>query len=355
MQLHWSGIPPGPLRVSVGERQFCRDGGGGPGAATLTGLTPGSSLALSVELAGQAPRPLHVKTLSLPGEPLARVASLTDLHFGSTVFGLRRNIRDRSGLAAPAPQRCALAAVDEASAWGADLMVVKGDITHRGWHEQWAAAVTTLQGVPMPVVVTSGNHDWSSAREIDPQAVLARTGLTHAGPPVVRDLPGLRVIVADSALHGMAHGSLRAVRAELLDAVAEADRPVLLCFHHPPEPLPFPTAPSTGIRWPESAGLLVALRRTRRDLVISCGHSHRHRIRSWGGVSIAETGATRDYPGTWTQYLACEGGLVQVTRRMEAPEALHWTEQTGRALGGIWGRYAAGRVGDRCHVWRWKT
>lgn len=310
-------------------------------------------MTLTVDAPGRGPTRLSAQTLQLPGAPLAKVASLTDLHFGSTVFGLRRNIADRSGLPVPAAQRAAAAAVEEASAWDADLMVVKGDVTHRGWHEQWAAAVATLQRAQMPVVVTVGNHDLSHVREVEPAVVLAGTGLVHAGPLAVRDLPGLRVIVADSAVHAKAWGSIRTDRADLLDALAEADRPVLLCFHHPPEPAPLRTAPSTGIRWPEAAGLLVAIRRAKRDVVITCGHSHRHRIRSWGGIPIAETGATRDYPGTWTQYLACEGGLVQVTRRIEAPEAIGWTQQTGRALGGIWGRYAAGRLRDRCHVWRW--
>ncbi len=339
--------------VSGGDREVRIAGEGGPGAATLDGLPEGTPVVVTVDRPGGDVSRHVVTTLKLPGAPLAKVAALTDLHFGSSVFGLRRNIIDRSGLPLPPAQRCAAAAVAEAAAWEADLMVVKGDVTHRGWHEQWEAARATLQRAPMPVVVTAGNHDSSQVREVEPAAALTGTGLVHAGPPVVRDLPGLRVIVADSAVHGMAHGSLRSVWAELLDAVAEADRPVLLCFHHPPEPAPFPTAPSTGIRWPESASLLVALRRIRRDLVISCGHSHRHRIRSWGGVAIAETGATRDYPGTWTQYLACEGGLVQVTRRIEAPEALGWTEQTGRALGGLWARYSTSRLADRCHVWHW--
>jgi predicted phosphodiesterase len=373
IQLDWPGRPgrwvgagllphSRPRRVTVGDRvwDLAAAGEGPPagaalpgGAITADGLPSGARVRVTVEGRGGT-RTLSATTPALPGRPLARVATLTDLHIGEPVFGMRKTIVDTARSGDPAPQRCARAALAEATAWGADLVVVKGDVTHRGWRDQWTAAVATLRCAGPPLVVTTGNHDLASSREADPARVLAGSGLAHADPLLVVDLDGLRVVTATTACDGRSAGSLGAASAAVIDAVASSDRPVLLCMHHPPERAPVPTGPSTGIRWPEAPRLFAALGRTGRQVVISTGHTHRHRIWSRRGVAVAETGGTRDYPGTWTQYLACEGGLVQVTRRIEDPEVLAWTDRTARAAGGLWGRYAEGRLEDRCRVWRWR-
>ena len=59
------------------------------------------------------------------------------------------------------------------------------------------------------------------------------------------------------------------------------------------------------------------------------------------------------YGGTWAGYVVHEGGIRQVVRRVAAPAAIRWTEETKRALLGVWGRWSPGRLDDRClsHTW----
>jgi hypothetical protein len=39
---------------------------------------------------------------------------------------------------------------------------------------------------------------------------------------------------------------------------------------------------------------------------------------------------------------------VQLTRRIDAPDALAWTEQTRAMFAGLYRDYALGGLGDRC-------
>jgi hypothetical protein len=36
-----------------------------------------------------------------------------------------------------------------------------------------------------------------------------------------------------------------------------------------------------------------------------------------------------------------------------APDAISWTDRTRMVLGGVWGMWAAGRLGERCFVHPW--
>ena len=69
-----------------------------------------------------------------------------------------------------------------------------------------------------------------------------------------------------------------------------------------------------------------------RSLVTS-GHTHRHRRRTHGPVTVTTVGSTKDYPGTWAGYVVHDGGLRQVVRRVAAPDCLRWTEATRRGRG----------------------
>lgn len=72
-----------------------------------------------------------------------------------------------------------------------------------------------------------------------------------------------------------------------------------------------------------------------------------------GGVTVAEVGSTKDYPGQWAGYSVYEGGIRQVVRRVERPDAIAWTEMTARAIGGVWKWWSPGRMEDRCWTIRW--
>ncbi|MEA3215473.1 MAG: 3,5-cyclic-AMP phosphodiesterase [Acidimicrobiia bacterium] len=355
-QVVWGEAPVGPVQVEAGGRGGYA-GGHGPGAAggyLIEGLQPGT--VYDVVVSSTLGHVAHHRARTLerpPGELLCRVATVSDLHIGSRDFGLFHTMRDPRAEPEPVSLRCARLAVEEAVRWGAQLLVVKGDLTDRGWHDEWRAAMSLLRRAGVPIVAALGNHETGHRREVDASTVLKAAGVAYPDPLHVTDLPGVRVITVDSALDAQCEGSLSRALPDLLDALVEADRPALVCLHHPFDRWPIPTKYPTGIRWPEATEVLEKIKRAKRDVFITAGHAHRNRRREVGSMVVTEVASTKDYPGVWGGYAIYDGGLIQLVRRIQAPSAMAWTEYTRRAAGGIWGWYAPGRLRDRCFTHRW--
>ena len=55
----------------------------------------------------------------------------------------------------------------------------------------------------------------------------------------------------------------------------------------------------------------------------------------------------KDYPGAWAEYRVYEDGYVQLTRRIESPEAMAWTEKTRGMFAGLYRDYALGPLAAR--------
>ena len=58
------------------------------------------------------------------------------------------------------------------------------------------------------------------------------------------------------------------------------------------------------------------------------GHTHRNRVvhlPSTGDMPWGEVACMKDFPGTWAEYRVFEGGVLQIHRRISAPDALAWT------------------------------
>ncbi|MDH4147031.1 MAG: metallophosphoesterase, partial [Acidimicrobiia bacterium] len=354
VQLTWAAAPAGPLELRVGPHRATLESDGGPGSYRVDGLEPGSCHA--VELRSPAGPDVRLSATTLarpPGQLLSRVATITDLHLGATTFGVLRTIRDPAPEHGPAPYRCARRAIEEALDWDASLVVAKGDLTNHGWRDQWDAVEELLGDLPVPTLAALGNHDLSQKREAHGLDVLRASGIAHPDPVVCHDLDGVRVVLVDSTADLRSHGYLGERIDDVADAVADADRPVLLCLHHPPERWPVPGRYPFGVLWPDTFRLMRRIGRIRRDVVVTAGHTHCNRVARWGGMPIAETSSTKDYPGCWTGYAVYEGGITQVTRRTAAPEVLSWTETNGRALLGWWRPYTTGLLSHRCfsHPW----
>ncbi|MFQ5558939.1 MAG: hypothetical protein ACE5GB_15715, partial [Acidimicrobiales bacterium] len=64
-------------------------------------------------------------------------------------------------------------------------------------------------------------------------------------------------------------------------------------------------------------------------------------------------GSTKDHPGVWAGYEIHAEGVHQTVRRVAEPACLEWTERTAAVVGGIWGRWAPGELGDRSVTHRW--
>jgi hypothetical protein len=96
-----------------------------------------------------------------------------------------------------------------------------------------------------------------------------------------------------------------------------------------------------------------ALRRANPAVVVTSGHSHRHRLRLIEGVPHVEVGSVKDYPGVWAGYVVHEGGIRQVVRRVSPNDCMRWTDKTRRVMFGTWPLFARGSLTDRCFVHHW--
>jgi len=354
-QVCWAELPEGTV-LQAGDAAVTVAAGGRPGAAVLEDLPPATGLDLTMHPPGGDPHPVEsFRTLAPPpGELLCRFATVNDLHVGEKHFGLLRTIREKPQDGRdPYPLRCARAALSEALAWGAEVIVVKGDLTYQGRPKQWDAIARLLGSVPVPVEAMLGNHD------VVRRAVAGRATLASHGIPLVeeagsRDLPGIRLALADTAVRGKNGGRVGAYqRRRLTDLLASAPGPAFLAMHHYPQRFQYPTAYPRGIPGDEARALLDAVAAANPATLVSAGHSHRNRRHRHATLAVSEIGATMHYPGTWAGYAVHEGGIRQVVRRVAAPDAIEWTERTRRGLLGLWAPWAAGTIGQRCfsHTW----
>ena len=323
---------------------------GAPVAAfTFDGLSPGDEVELRHD--GNV-----VERVRLPAPPpgrlLSRVATISDLHVGEPRFGLLPSVREPTGTSPRYAVRCASAAVAEAAAWGAELLVVRGDLTWSGRAAQWEQVASVFADAPMPVVTVLGNHDCT------PKGVDGRKWLADAGVRVVDDVDavdvaGLRIVLVHTPARGQRPGFVpeaRRRRAVELAGAAPAGSGVLVVMHHYPDRYARPTRYPRGLSHRDAVALLRALP---PGTLVATGHSHRHRRYTREGIEVVESGSTKDYPGVWAGIAVHEGGVRHVVRRIEADAALAWTERTAGSVAGWWGRWTPGRRQSRCFTYAW--
>jgi 3',5'-cyclic AMP phosphodiesterase CpdA len=284
-----------------------------------------------------------------PGDRLATVATVNDLHLGEEECGrydgldLGPVLRVEPG-EAPYPETMARAAAAEVAAGRPDAVVAKGDVTGRGRAEELAAFLDIFQpafGERLHLV--KGNHDVASGGDLPAWPAMTEVAL-----------PGVRLALLDTSIPGQASGRVTDEAVEWLDAVAgDGDgRPVLVFGHHP---LYDPGSPVGGVD-PDGSDRMVQLFSRRPSLAgYFAGHTHRNRVRRFshsGEVPWAEVSAVKDFPGVWAEYRVYEGGILQVVHRISSPEALAWTERTRAMFGGLYPSYSMGTIDDRCFpIW----
>ena len=358
-QLTWSSLGPGTARFSWDGGSASCEVDGGPGGVEVVGLQPDLSHTVRVRVEGPSGRPgldaeVRVRTLPTPpGRELYRFATVSDLHFGQTTFGFFHEIREPDAVVAH-PTRCARAALNAAVAWGAQRMVVKGDIVHRGFPQNWSEVAAVFGHPTIPTDMICGNHDTKAPRTVDAFAEAARYGLALHGEVTPIDVPGLRLVLMDSTSGEVDVGRWGHLRGEVAHAAKEADGPAMILVHHQPQSLPFPVYLPRGIPSPIATRFLREVHRANPDVIGSSGHTHRHRRRTISGVPWIEVGSTKDYPGVWAGYVVHEGGIRQVVRRILKPDVIAWTERTRRAALGTWGLWSPGTIDARCFVHQWQ-
>lgn len=358
-QLVWRGFPAGPVTASVrpadGGAERVVDGWceGGPGSLLVDELTPDTSYEVALGPKGGDAIGLALRTLAPPpGAELLRLATISDLHLGEQRFGLFPAARERPTPEVGHPRRCADAAIVELTAWGTQRLVLKGDLTDHGRRHQWDELIEVLDGVSVPHHVMLGNHETMYLkRRIDPYEALA--GIGHPADAVQAiDLPGVRLVLVDTALHGHGHGRVRDPDAAL-DAAAEAGGPALVMLHHHLQILPLPTFWPPGVSSRHGRPFLRSLRRANPAVWLTTGHSHRSRFRHRHGIAVSEVGSVKDYPGVWAGYVVHEGGIRQVVRRVGTHDCMVWTDHTRRVMLGAWRHFAPGALDDRCISLTW--
>lgn len=369
LQLVWRGLTPGadvvfaPLgedgRALGEEAKAVVDPEGRPGAVVIDHLPADRSGLVEVSVAGEAVAPVPFRTRpALPGPELARIATISDLHLGAKGFGLRGTIREAPGFEDPHPTRCARAAVAEATDWGAERLVAKGDLTNYGQIEQWRTWAGIVAESEIPVDALPGNHDTDHPRmqhSLSPTDAAAAFGLSMAQPLTVRDLPGTRLVLVDTSCGGRDMGAVAPVLDDVVDAVNDADdnATVLLFLHHHVDGWYGPEGWPRGIPHREGLDFLERIAAAHPRTLVSTGHSHRHRRAEHAGITWTQVGATKDYPGVWAGYSVHDGGVRQLVRRISSPDCLAWTDLTRRAAFGAWRFVGPGPLSSRCFELRW--
>lgn len=321
----------------------------GAAVVDVGGLEPDRSYSAQLEDSKGAPLgSIEFRTKPSIGPILSRFATISDLHLGSAAFGPSQSFGDAPG-DEPYAFRCALAAIEELEAWGAEVLVVKGDLTDKGSRSDWELARKLFAATNIPTMLTPGNHDQWKTRELEPDEGARMLDLDDAAVQTL-DLDPIRLVLGDTSLPNRGMGNLAQIKEPILDAAA-VDRPLFVGLHHNLQRLPITWFWPAGITSTNARPVLNDLVATNPRLLISSGHTHRNRVHHLGhgdGAIYTEVSATSDYPGVWAGYEVSETTIRQTVRRIASPTAVGWTEQTRDALRGIWPRWSQGRLHDRC-------
>lgn len=357
LQITWGRLPAGTVEAVAGDVSATLDHGGGPGGIELTDLAPATPHRIVLRWPGGRTELAAETAATPPGRALSRFATISDLHLGAVHWGALRSMREHPDEAArhgePHPYRCASAAVTEAVAWGAELLVIKGDAVHHERPAHFEMLGRLVDAFPdLPMLLVPGNHDVDGRPGTIPETV-GRRGLAYTRDTDVHDLAGLRVVAADTTIPEQGSGTIERVADRVLERFGADDRPGFLAIHHQLQPHRIPRHWPAGITGPEATPFLDRLDRFDRPIVVSSGHTHRNRSRRHGDVLITEVASTKDWPGVWAGYAVHDGGIRQVVRRVMTPDAIGWTEYSRDALLGLWSYWSPGPMEQRCisHPW----
>jgi Icc protein len=340
------------VETQVGDRSVVTSGR--YHSARVTGLEPATRY--GVVVAGSAAEsspllPAEVTTLARPaGRLLATVATVNDVHFGETTCGLLGTPEELGPVftvepgATPYPEVMNHGAIDAIERLDPDAVLVKGDLTDRGTDEEYSEFLAAYSRLGARMRHVRGNHDAMLSEKI------AATG------PFTVEVAGATLAVLDTVRPGTDRGRISGEQLDWLDETAgESTQPMLVFGHHHPwDPTSTDRSETYfGINPDDSESLCDII--ARRDSIAGyfAGHTHRTRTRRFPSareVPIVEIACVKDYPGAWAEYRVYEGGYVQLTRRIDAPAAMAWTEKTRAMFAGLYRDYALGALADRCFV-----
>lgn len=196
---------------------------------------------------------------------MARIAHLSDLHFGEAPPALVEALAADVIMAAP------------------DAVAVSGDLTRRASRDEFARAFAFLEMLGAPLLVLPGNHDIPQrdlvGRFMHPKRRWRRARPEDAAEELTLD--GTRLIGLDTVSRAQWHfdwsaGGItperRARLAARLDAAKGLD--VVVVCHHPLRH----AAWAIARRPPREAGAIIELLRGHGVKAVLCGHLHQAEV-----------------------------------------------------------------------------
>jgi 3',5'-cyclic AMP phosphodiesterase CpdA len=289
-------------------------------------------------------------TLARPsGKLLSRIATVNDVHYGETECGRIDDLTDgpiqrTAPGEEPHPVVMNAGAISEMRALNPNVVIVKGDLTQDGTDEEFAAFRHHYgSAFGDSLVVARGNHD-------------AYRGQHEFTGDSWVTVPGLAVALLDTTIPTETTGRIDPEQFDWLDAhLSAATTPVIVMGHHQQWIEGNRSDTYFGLHPDSSDALDRLVVRHRNVIAYTAGHTHRHRVRSMAlsGVPSIEIGCVKDFPGTWAEYRAYEGGVMQVVHRISTPDALAWSERCRHLyseFGIDYETYAMGSLEERCLV-----
>ncbi|PZG23826.1 phosphodiesterase [Micromonospora craterilacus] len=165
-----------------------------------------------------------------------------------------------------------------------DCVVITGDLCEYGHAGAYPDLRTLTEGFPIPIHLTTGNHD-------DPEALLATFGGSPflGGTAATRyrvDYPAASIIVLDSRRSDSPAGLLGDEQLGWLDGMLarRSDVPAFVCLHHPPVPVGIPFL--DGMRLDDGAALAEVISRHRHVARVLAGHVHRVIFVPFAGTTV---------------------------------------------------------------------
>ncbi|MGE0740076.1 MAG: metallophosphoesterase [Hyphomonadaceae bacterium] len=227
---------------------------------------------------------------------------------------------DDGGAAAAQLQR----AMAQAAEYGADAILLTGDLVNDARPEEYAALAEAIVNPPAPLFMLPGNHDDRVLiRDMFPRHLyLPRAGALSFAV----DQFAVRVVAIDQITPGETHGYLTAEGAAWLDATLAAApaKPTIVALHHPPFLTHDLLFDKIGLLDADLfAGVIAKHRQVAR---VICGHHHRVAI-----GQIAHAPAIIAPSSSWVYGLALREGQQIAPKTAEQPGwMLHaWTAASG--------------------------
>lgn len=376
----WPTDAPSDTTVRIGSQTVTLERDQKVHVARIDGLKPGATYDYALISGGQTQptniaNPGRFTTLVPPTGPrLARIAVLNDLHIGEHCSGTLTNIGDTS-----IPQcfstkdysiRMLSAAVREIRRARVDLVIANGDLTDRGRSDEVRTALAILKRVRKPVLITRGNHDrlfdgCTDDRDCLKTAAFPGFPKGHHALTSERDVgERLTVVGLDSCDPESGHGDLlhngqMDYLSDQLRRAARRGRMAIVAFHHPVTPMAITTALppiSFGVE-PQNGGNALAQVMKGQDHValVLHGHTHRNYVSYSRGCAapFLETGAIKEYGGTWALLDVHTDGVIRTTHRVSEPFARTWIQTTADEYEGLYPLYTRGPLSARAFVHRY--